>query len=243
MSELKVYYCSDVHNDYHRKNALETIVGDKDAVLIVAGDINSKGRTVSDLEAVADRWRAVIAVLGNHDWWKLGINDRHVFKSEVDNVHILMEDTVVIDDVTFCGTTLWFPLKNDVDGFYWSDTINDKRSIRGRDKKHSISWQEVNEEYEKAIEFIEDCHDIKGKKVLITHHAPSFKSISPSYAGSKSNMLYCTNIEPLLDQFEYVVHGHVHQCFDYYVNNTNVLCNPRAYGNENMYYDIRSFSI
>ncbi|AFN37283.1 3',5'-cyclic adenosine monophosphate phosphodiesterase [Vibrio phage VH1_2019] len=242
MANLKVYYCSDIHNDYHDENALERITGDKDAVLVVAGDINSKGRTVRDLEAVADRWRAVIAVPGNHDWWGLAIHERHKFETSVDNVHVLLEDTVQIDDVTFCGTTLWHEVNDWFEGQRWKENMNDRRKIRGPQWR-PLYGEDVHALHCQSVKFIEKCREIEGKKVLITHHAPSLKSISSYYAYSSTNSFYCTDLEHLLEGFNFAIHGHVHQEFDYHVNGCNVLCNPRAYGSENPDYGLRIFDI
>ncbi len=242
MANLKVYYCSDVHNDYNRENALERITGDKDAVLVVAGDINSKGRTVRDLEAVADRWRAVIAVPGNHDWWGLALHETHKFKSDVENLHILMEDTVKIDDVTFCGTTLWHSIP---DWFYaqdWKRLMNDPRKIRGPNYRRLYD-DDINLMHHRSTQFIKECANIEGKKVLITHHAMSEKSVSTDYIGCSTNAFYYTALDDLLHPFKFHVHGHVHQEKDYMVGDCNVVCNPRAYGSENSEYGIRIFDV
>ena len=60
---MKIYYISDLHNDYNKHNKLLDFEGDLNGVLIVAGDINSKGRSIRDLEDVSDRWKAIVAVV------------------------------------------------------------------------------------------------------------------------------------------------------------------------------------
>lgn len=243
MADLKVYYVSDIHNDYHEENALERITGDKTAVLIVAGDINSKGRTVRDLEAVADRWRAVIAVPGNHDWWGLALHERHKFDSAVDNVHVLLENTVQVDDVTFCGTTLWHAIPDWFAGNKWKECMNDRKKIRGRNY-HRLYGEELHGIHLDCVKFITDCATIEGKKVLITHHAMSEQSVSTYYRGSSTNQFYFTPLEHLLEPFLFHVHGHIHQEKDYMIGACNVLCNPRAYtDDENPEYGVRIFDI
>lgn len=243
MADLKVYYCSDTHHDYHEKNNLLELTGDKTAVLVVAGDVNSKGRMVRDLEEVADRWRAVIAVPGNHDWWGLAVHERHKFKSDLDNVHVLLEDTVVIDDVTFIGTTLWHEINDWFEGDRWKRLINDGRKIRGANWTR-LYGEDIHIMHKKCVRFIEKSTEIKGKKVLITHHAMSDKSVAHNYRGASTNTFYYTELEHLLEHFDFHIHGHVHQEFDYFVGNCNVLCNPYAYDrSENPDYGIRIFDI
>ncbi|AUR85809.1 calcineurin-like phosphoesterase superfamily domain protein [Vibrio phage 1.081.O._10N.286.52.C2] len=241
--KLNVYYCSDIHNDYHARNALLDLTGDVDAVLVVAGDINSKGRTVRDLEEVADRWLAVIAVPGNHDWWGLALHERHKFKSELDNVHVLLEDWVVIKDVTFVGTTLWHEVEDWHAGMIWKESMNDQKKIRGHNWCR-LQGHHIHSEHVRAVKFIEDAQRvINGKKILITHHAMCSKSIDERYVGQSSNRFYYTNLPHLLEGFDFHIHGHVHQEFDYEVYDCNVVCNPHAYGSENDDYGIRILSI
>ena len=82
-----------------------------------------------------------------------------------------------------------------------------------------------------------------GPTVVITHHAPSRNSIHPRFAGSLLNACFVSDAERLLDasRARLWVHGHTHDSFDYLVNGTRVLCNPRGYAkdglNENPLFD------
>jgi hypothetical protein len=79
--------------------------------------------------------------------------------------------------------------------------------------------------------------------VVITHHAPSPKSIHPRFEGSPLNACFVSDAERLLDgrRARLWIHGHTHDSFDYEVNGTRVLCNPRGYAkdgvNENRAFD------
>jgi len=70
-----------------------------------------------------------------------------------------------------------------------------------------------------------------GKTVVMTHHAPSEKSISEQYRGDVLNPIYASNMEPLIEKYRPAlwVHGHMHMSFDYRVGDTRVVCNPRGY--------------
>jgi hypothetical protein len=82
-----------------------------------------------------------------------------------------------------------------------------------------------------------------GPTVVITHHAPSPKSIHPRFAGSSLNACFASDAERLLDgsRARLWIHGHMHDSFDYCVNRTRVVCNPRGYArdgiNENPRFD------
>jgi hypothetical protein len=83
----------------------------------------------------------------------------------------------------------------------------------------------------------------RGPTVVITHHAPSPRSIHPRFAGSPLNACFVSDAERLLRgrRAALWIHGHTHDSFDYAVNGTRVLCNPRGYAkdgiNENALFD------
>ena len=82
-----------------------------------------------------------------------------------------------------------------------------------------------------------------GPTVVITHHAPSRQSIHPRYAGSILNACFVSDAEHLFGtgRAQLWIHGHTHDSFDYAVNGTRVVCNPRGYAkagaNENPRFD------
>ncbi|MGH8788924.1 MAG: hypothetical protein ACREYA_28095, partial [Cupriavidus necator] len=69
------------------------------------------------------------------------------------------------------------------------------------------------------------------------------RSIHPRFAGSLLNAGFVSNAERLIDggRVQLWIHGHTHDSFDYTVNGTRVVCNPRGYArdgvNENVLFD------
>jgi hypothetical protein len=70
-----------------------------------------------------------------------------------------------------------------------------------------------------------------GPTVVITHHAPSTRSIHARFGDSPLNACFISRLEHLMDaaRVRLWVHGHTHDSFDYTVNGTRVVCNPRGY--------------
>jgi hypothetical protein len=64
---------------------------------------------------------------------------------------------------------------------------------------------------------------------VVTHHAPSRRSIVPRFVGSWLNPCYASDAEHLLGRSALWIHGHMHDSFDYAVRGTRVVCNPRGY--------------
>jgi Icc-related predicted phosphoesterase len=70
-----------------------------------------------------------------------------------------------------------------------------------------------------------------GPTVVVTHHAPSPRSIAPKFADSELNPAFTSNLEPLIEHYQPAlwVHGHMHNSSDYKIGQTRVVCNPRGY--------------
>ncbi len=71
-----------------------------------------------------------------------------------------------------------------------------------------------------------------GPTVVVTHTAPSSRSIATRYEGSALNGAFVNNLDYMFEgDFapDLWVHGHVHQAFDYAVGGTRVVCNPLGY--------------
>ena len=70
-----------------------------------------------------------------------------------------------------------------------------------------------------------------GPTVVITHHAPSRKSIHPRFANSLLNACFISDAERLVhgSRTRLWIHGHTHDSFDYVLNGARVVCNPRGY--------------
>jgi hypothetical protein len=69
--------------------------------------------------------------------------------------------------------------------------------------------------------------------VVVTHHAPSYKSVHPHYAhDTHMNGGYASDLsEFILDrpQIKFWTHGHMHDPSDYMIGECRVICNPRGY--------------
>uniref|UniRef100_E6QLR3 Metallophosphoesterase n=1 Tax=mine drainage metagenome TaxID=410659 RepID=E6QLR3_9ZZZZ len=82
-------------------------------------------------------------------------------------------------------------------------------------------------------------HPHKGPTVVITHHAPSFQSQHPRFAGSPISGGFCSNQEHRIQRWNAAglapdlwIHGHVHDPMDYRIWQTRILCNPWGYPDE-----------
>lgn len=65
--------------------------------------------------------------------------------------------------------------------------------------------------------------------VVVTHHAPHPNSVPAQYVGDALTPAFVSDLQRLMGKAHLWVHGHVHDSFDYLINGTRVVCNPRGY--------------
>jgi Icc-related predicted phosphoesterase len=70
-----------------------------------------------------------------------------------------------------------------------------------------------------------------GVTIVMTHHAPSGRSVPAGRQGNPINAAYASDLEALIEQArpQLWVHGHIHSSSDYRIAATRVVCNPRGY--------------
>jgi len=66
---------------------------------------------------------------------------------------------------------------------------------------------------------------------VVTHHAPSPKSIPKRHSGSSIGAAYASDLEPIIEENSATmwIHGHIHDQQDYVVGDTRIIANPRGY--------------
>ena len=76
--------------------------------------------------------------------------------------------------------------------------------------------------------------------VVITHHAPTPRSIAPRFRRSALNPGFASNLERVIGRYQPAlwIHGHMHDSVDVTLGATRVLANPGGYNAaENRRYD------
>ena len=235
---MKIYVLSDLHLEFGEFSPPDLNVD----VLILAGDIDVKAGGV----AWAKRYFKdipVIYVLGNHEYYGFSL-DEHLASlkglTKDSNIHVLENESTLIDDVQILGCTLWtdFNLHGNVRSArniasrYISDYDSiqygpSKRNIRSADTLalHVRSKKWLLKEFKKTP---------VGKRVVITHHAPSQKSLPDYFNNNIISAAYASHLDKTVNKSnaDLWVHGHVHSHSDYMIGKTRVVCNPRGYSDE-----------
>jgi Icc-related predicted phosphoesterase len=191
----------------------------------------------------------VIYVMGNHEHYHGKFDrSRQYFLDEfaklgITNIHLLDNDTKEIDGVHFVGGTLWTDMnKGDPLTVHAMETMmNDFKLIRiAKENFRKFLPSQAIREHIKTKQYIKTVLEglpEDARVVVVGHHAPSHMSIAEQYKHDTiMNGGYASDLsEFILDRSKIKVwtHGHMHQCFDYKIGDTRVLCNPRGYHDEN----------
>lgn len=119
--------------------------------------------------------------------------------------------------------------------------MNDFRQIR-TDNYRRIRPADLIDESVRTRDWLtsELAKSFAGPTVVITHHAPTLRSLLENpHAGSHLDAAYANGWDDLMgkDRVALWVHGHSHMAVDYEVAGTRVVCNPKGYPGEETGFD------
>jgi len=259
--ELELRVVSDLHLEFENLY-LPELAGDNDRILVLAGDIGLSRKRYSYLpflKAVHDQFRSIIWIFGNHEFYQDSIArsrnrvmETLAAEGIADNIHILENESVVVDDTAILGTTLWTDIdhSNPVTIAAVQSGLNDYAQIRTgsandpHKRKLSVNNTISIHKASKAWLIKESqLQRSRGKKiVVVTHHLPLYQSIPTELQGDQLNPAYASNMDKEIADIgaDLWVHGHTHYSSDYRVPcGTRVVCNPRGYAGltENRRFD------
>jgi predicted phosphodiesterase len=231
---MKIQILSDLHLTVAPMEVPRT---DAD-VVVLAGDI---ARPQQAIEWALGFPQPVVYVPGNHEYYggvlpAVAAELRALARGT--RVHVLDEDALELDGVRFVGATLW------TDFLLFDDP-------RAREEASAAVTRLIADFKRIAVEggtpFTPEhsrrlCRRAAGwlsqqlgrrvrPTVVVTHHAPSARSVEPKYAGSPLNAAFVSNLDALVERSgaDLWFHGHTHYPVDYAIGATRVFSNPRGY--------------
>lgn len=220
---------------------------DAESVLVLAGDISSfPSQLFEFLSCLEKKFLKVVYIPGNHEYYKyeyLDVNKRvdEYFAANLKNT-LFAFGTVkveVVNGVRFIFGTLWadggYTTQDKLQVFYY---LNDFRLIQYGDQMFSVEHMiEIHMKQKEAIRgALETPFD--GTTVVVTHHLPSRRLISPRYVqtdGSDgANGGFASDCDNMIVNFEpdVWIFGHTHDTFDTTLFKTRMICNPAGYRGE-----------
>jgi DNA repair exonuclease SbcCD nuclease subunit len=243
---MKLQLLSDLHREFDRATRVadaprfEAIPDTAADVILLAGDI--------DIGLTGLRWaigeaerlrRPILYVFGNHEYYGQAMpsllqKGRALMAGT--GVHLLERDVVILNGVRFLGCTLWtdFALFGDAPRAMRaaSAAMTDFRRVRVSPAYRRLQPRDLLAEHHASIAWLRArlTEPSAPPTVILTHHAPSARSVPEAYRDDALSPAYASDLEALMGPPVIAwVHGHVHTPMDNWVKGTRVLCNPRGY--------------
>jgi Icc-related predicted phosphoesterase len=214
-----------------------------------------------------DKYDAVYMVMGNHEHYnsifkntKQDLIDGFA-RHDLSKIRILDNDSVKIADWTLVGATLWtdFNRADPFTMFTVEKGMNDYRMIGKEDvsdmnyfnrtSNRKIDAQFIYDQHQTSLSYLYEVAKENDKVIVMTHHAPTSKSLNTEHSGNYLDHAYYSNLaDVILDcpSIKYYIHGHTHMTVDYEVEQCRVLSNQRGYYSEKsaqLFTGTKSFEI
>lgn len=257
---MKLRILSDIHNEFGRWTPPKVEAD----VVVLAGDIGD-GLQNSWLDDHFLQYKqSCVQVLGNHELYKRFVNaakeqffedalrggdllNGMVMIGEIEEnavvIHALENSSTIIDGIRFLGCTLWtdFDLFGDpvLATREAARKMNDFKIIYNDDDTpitphQTILWHKASVAWLK-----EQIKDKSLPTVIVTHHAPSIRSINPKHLDDPMTAAFASNLDALVEESGALlwIHGHTHHCCDYKIGKTRVISNQAGYRHEDTGFD------
>lgn len=240
-NSVNLLVLSDLHLEFSTLDIDTTGVD----VIVLAGDIHLGKRGMPWIETQS-RGLPVIYVPGNHEFYKgehsRVLRDLRAACAATSNVHLLDMDKISIGEVEFLGTTLWtdFALYGDSEEkvraaeSYAARGMNDfTGAIRfeSRGVFRRLQPQDTAQMHRAARRWLsaELMTPSQRRRVVVTHHAPSARSVHSDYQDDPLTPAYASRMDDMVQLADLWIHGHMHDSSNYSAGACRIVCNPRGY--------------
>ncbi len=236
---MRIRILSDLHVDFGTV-VLPRVDAD---VTVLAGDIRPGKSALEWIRKNFPAEQPIIYVLGNHEFYGSAIPkliDDFRRMSADSNIQVLENDCLNIDGVRFLGCTLWtdFSLFRDpaIAGREAAKVMNDYRRIRVSPEFRRLTGMDTARIHARSVRWLREQLDLTAAPptIIVTHHAPSSRSLDPVDAEELISAAYASNLDSLVaaSHARLWIHGHLHRPADYWIGDTRIISNPRGYPDE-----------
>lgn len=237
---MLIQVLSDLHIEAH--NPLPAPAAGADLVVLAGDFAPYDPKRLQSLAAALDGV-PTIYVPGNHEFYGHDIDTaRRRLREACERLGIELLDrrTFVMAGIRFIGATLWTDFHLNGIAHAPGDMALAARgvsdfvgAIRHRGERFTVA--ESARRHEADRRFIErelSAAQAAGEvAVVVTHHAPTPRSIRPWYEGHPLNPAFASDLERLIARHAppLWIHGHMHDSVDEWLGDTRVLANPGGY--------------
>jgi len=234
---MRLQVFSDLHLEFGR---FEPALKHPD-VVVLAGDIHVGTAGVKWAKRFF-RDCPVIYVPGNHEFYNHSMPDLiPALKREArgSQVHVLENNVFKLNGFVFLGCSLWsnFQLWPDAREamMFANQEMSDFWLIKKKDGNKLYSAEDSVKRHTASVRWLQRqfARHNPAHTIVVTHHAPSHRSISPEYAGDMLSAAFASDLNSLIraSRVPLWIHGHTHYNVDYKIGGTRIFSNQRGYPN------------
>lgn len=238
-----IQYASDLHLEFldPQKTKFEQIVFPACPILVLAGDICQPEKFIMSkfMEYVSARWRHVIWIAGNHEYynhkpkqsWRhnrkvvMTINEKeeymNSFSKLYSNIHYLQKGFFDIPDtnIRILGCTLWSEYEPDKEVAI-ANYLNDFNFIakEGLEPITTSDIQAIHYDHLSwLLNSLKIAHENKKRAVVVSHHLPLYQLIDPKYEGDEYSSAYANKLDYIFEMpsLHAWICGHSHSTITY----------------------------
>ena len=205
-------------------------------MLVLAGDIGDLRNP--NLERffywIMDNWSHAFYIPGNHDYFGFMWEDAEQIMKELcsrTSVTYLNDCMVCHKSITgkcyyFLGATFWTDLTNHED--ICRNAMSEYKYVVGLSPELTTECHKVSRNW--IHEIITNIKDPHSSIIVVTHHPPSKRCLSPHWQGDVLNPAFVSNSEDLLEKVDLWICGHTHYNFNYLVGKARLVSNQYGHG-------------
>ncbi|HVL55294.1 MAG TPA: metallophosphoesterase, partial [Burkholderiaceae bacterium] len=217
-------------------------------VVVLAGDIHQAEQALHWARATFPQ-HPIVQIAGNHEFYDQPLQPALARMRQVGRrlgIEFLERDSADVGGVRFFGCTMWTdfriydrpgrPLRMDVAQAMQASRrrVLDFATVRWKPRAGELRGFEPADAialHRRARRWLVAQLDapFDGKRVVVTHHLPSWRSVVPPFLDSPVNPAFASDLDPLLERVDLWIHGHAHSSIGYRAGRARVVCNPRGY--------------
>jgi Icc-related predicted phosphoesterase len=238
----RIYLASDLHHEMWGLDGPIEVPGTAN-IVVIAGDLEYMPKALEICGKTADRTELpVVFVPGNHEYYRRDYQAMNELANiyEHENVHVLINRSVIIEGIRFLGTPLWtnfLALGEETREVYMETAeryINDFRVIKCNG--HPVTAEVMLGWHLEARRFLEEelskPHD--GRTVVVTHFPPSYELCHDMFIGERLSPYFNANCDALIKKYQPDAwfYGHTHTAVEKKIHSVPMFCNMGGYPNE-----------
>jgi predicted phosphohydrolase len=235
---MKIQYASDLHLEFpeNKKFLKRNPLLPGGDILLLAGDIvpfAEMDKHNDFFSYISDTFKTTFWIPGNHEYYGSDISDRvGSFNEKIkDNLFLLNNVSVIQEDLKIIFTTLWTSI-SPANQFEIRHRLSDFHAIKFNRK--GLTSDHYNLLHEQCRSFLNEelSKAGTGKKVIVTHHVPTFMNYPEKYKGDNLNEAFAVEMynDILSSDADYWIFGH-HHCTsaDFQIGSTTLTMNQLGY--------------